>query len=209
MNEKPILFSGAMVRAILEGHKTQTRRVLKGIALEMLGDGFTAEYVADTGNAAWCPYGRPGDRIWVRETFSRCGCDGCTKAWPMPWPLGKDNHPVLYRATRNGTSGLVWRPSIFMPRWASRITLEVTKVRVERVQEISEEDANAEGLTSNYQDGIACSSIPPERHKWHQPKRVFFSALWDSLNAKRGFGWDANPWVWVIEFTSGARVEGQ
>jgi hypothetical protein len=85
-----------------------------------------------------------------------------------------------------------------MPRWASRITLEITDVRVQRLQGISEEDAQAEGLTANYQDGIECSAIPQERHRWHKPHRAFFSALWESTYGPGS--WDRNDWVWALTF---------
>ena len=127
-----------------------------------------------------CPYGVPGDRLWVRETFYSNG-------------MCKNTMSCHYRATYNGlftpdTVPWKWTPSIFMPRWASRITLEITGVRVERVQDISEEDARAEGIPDEYRAG----------HRiYYRPR---FKTLWDSINAKRGFGWDSNPWVWVVEF---------
>lgn len=201
MKERPILFSGEMVRAILRDvdPKGQTRRVVKGVALEMLGNGFTPEYVADPGNSAWCPYGKPGDRLWVRETFARCACEQCRAIWPAETP-----HGILgYRATYGGPSMMIFKPSIFMPRWASRITLEITKVRVERLQDISEEDAIAEGIErihgaaegdnrfSYFSDGF---------HRNFPTGKETFAHLWDSINSKRGFGWDKNPWLWVIEF---------
>ena len=124
--ERPILFSGAMVRAILDGRKTQTRRVVKGWPLEWLQPGmFTPEYVADPRNQA-CPYGQPGDRLWVRETFCQKWCD--QRGYLDEY---------LYRATEpdvvhpDGQDKSPWRPSIHMPRAASRITLEITGVRVE------------------------------------------------------------------------------
>lgn len=204
MKERPILFNSEMVRAILEGRKTQTMRVVKGktiVQKENLqkahGFGF------DEGIGQWsaqmhgqfidegfsCPHGKPGDHLWVRET----------------WGIGqqcKDGPDYWYRATEE-RSAPRWRPSIHMPRKASRIQLEITNVRVERLQSISEKDAEAEGInyfrneTNSYGWG-PCEEPAPEGagylRKWA------FKQLWDSINEKRGFGWDTNPWVWVIEF---------
>ena len=154
---KPILFSGEMVRAILDGRKTQTRRVIKpqpsaGVrrsvfVLSGLEDGH--------GRELRCPYGRPGDTLWVRETFG-----------VITQPLTGEKS-AIYKATHKpefpneqlGFDGSKWRPSIFMPKWASRITLKVTAVRVERVQEISNDDAHAEGISKDRPNGwISCSS---------------------------------------------------
>ena len=183
MKERPILFSGAMVRAILEDRKTQTRRVVKPprgwaeyshcdpFAMPRLRGGGT-ECTAESVYDKSAPYGQPGDRLWVRETW-QCG-DYFIR------------HPqidqVRYRAT--DAELLHWRPSIHMPRWASRIQLEITGVRVERLQDISEADAISEGV---YSDPAA-------------PARDGFMGLWDSINVSRGFGWAANPWVWVVSF---------
>lgn len=193
IKERPILFSGPMVRAILEGRKTQTRRVVvptmttpRVAPLHMEpwiidGEQETDEhglpcwagYHPDyPGEAKWfsCPYGQPGDRLWVRETWNKQMIDGAER--------------VAYRADiPNGHSFLYWHPSIHMPRWASRITLELTGVRVERVQDITSEDARAEGVD-------APDVLP----------RSKFATLWDSINAKRGYGWETNCWVWVLEF---------
>ena len=167
MKERPVLFSGEMVRAILEGRKTQTRRVIKPQPL-WVGDPNVAfkTHSANPKGIINCPYGQPGDRLWVRETFA-----------------GTKNTGFAYRAT-DTAYGHKWRPSIFMPHWASRINLEVVSVRVERVQDISIEDAYDEGMEWGDQ---GCGVLE-------------FKNLWDSINLKRGYGWDANPWVWVIEF---------
>ena len=159
MKERPILFSGPMVRAILNGTKTQTRRVMR--------PGERVEKMILNKS----PYGIPGDRLWVRETWT--GADD---------PAHK--HAVHYRA--DGERACRWRPSILMPRWASRITLEVTGIRIERLCDITERDALAEGCVG---DGHVTVDA-----------RAAFKLLWGSLNAKRGYGWDANPWVWVIHF---------
>lgn len=197
MKERPILFSAPMVRAILAGTKTQTRRVVKGWPLEWLLPpiSFTPEYVADPANAA-CPYGQPGGRLWVRETWM--ADPPITDDWPstqfsgckprdhslIPDRYRKPEH-CLYRADgRDDLHG--WTPGIHMPRWSSRITLEVTGVRVERLQDISASDAIAEGIPRGgpeNPDGI-------EQREYRQ--------LWEQINGPGS--WDANPWVWVVEF---------
>lgn len=216
MNEKPILFSGEMVRVILAGRKTQTRRVIKpqppnGFEWSEADKLFVDVCGSRLGAMRKCPYGRVGGRLWVRETWQIHRLDG---------PLGKEFPNILYRAdssTRLLLDDRVWkyvrdepkwRPSIFMPRWASRITLEVTGVRVERVQDISREDAIAEGLPSFMaQCGTMNSSNPSRFYKTNfsdeggylSPIEAFEN-LWDSFNAKRGFSWEANPWMWAVEF---------
>lgn len=191
MEERPILFNGEMVRAILDGRKTMTRRVVKPQPEQdtdcpyHIGTGI--ERVART-----CPYGKPGDRLWVRETF----CDRNNN--------GEQIKP-LYRADgqeyEDGDGWHFepkWKPSIFMPRMYSRITLEITNVRVERLQKINNTDALAEGTPGAWVE----NSEYPGGYNENQNKAhvFFFRQLWDSINAKRGYGWDANPWVWVVEF---------
>lgn len=183
--ERPILFSGPMVTAILSGQKTQTRRVIKGQALEWLApDMFTPEFVADPENGL-CPYGQPGDRLWVRE------------AWAVPHmydghkPGGVPDTARVHYADAGTRGGLLWRSPIFMPRWASRLTLEVVSVRVERLQDITEEDVYAEGAVTVENARREGTSVPLRLFAW----------LWDSINGKRpGCSWDDNPWVWVVEF---------
>ena len=202
MKERPILFSGPMVQAILDGRKTMTRRVCKyqpSVSVRKAG----SMWGIKGGDALWhfghkivsCPYGQPGDRLWVRETWMPFTEQGC--------PVGA----TIYRATDHpepdGDSPLRWKPSIFMPRWASRITLEITAVRVERVQDISEKDAKAEGCGGYVGgEGPMSESVLAIEPGYNHPNffRDGFAYLWDSLNAKRGYGWDANPWVWVISF---------
>ena len=183
MGEKPILFSTKLVRAILDVRKTETRRVVKP---------------QPVGEIRRCPYGVPGDRLWVRETFY---CDHCD--YPNA-PVDEMRLLLEYRADhrcRDWEAGCPcsddqgrgsWRPSIHMPRWASRITLEVTGVRVERLQAITEEGAKAEGV-----------KVPMivERIR-EQPTHVTtFRDLWDSINGKRpGCDWASSPWVWVVQF---------
>ncbi|MGU9815598.1 hypothetical protein ACU684_09420 [Pseudomonas sp. LF135] len=202
IKERPILFSAPMVRAILEGRKTVTRREVKGAGLKWLED-FTPEYVADPSNSL-CPYGKPGDRLWLRETWY------CDHFEVMRGPYLKPDDMDIGEALDDGTlvyaaDGLApyeqeqptWKPSIHMPRWASRILLEITAVRVERLQDISEDQAKAEGVrlyTDHAElgewwhvDGIDTYSADP---------RKSFELLWSSV----GGDWQANPWVWVVEF---------
>lgn len=195
MNEKPILFSTEMVQAILKGHKTQTRRVIMPqitwrpmteFIYQRRKSGLIDEF-SFLDFIARCPYGQPGDLLWVRESFAYA-------------PNGK----FLYRANFPGDFGsetidlstgetmpLVWRPSIHMPRKACRITLQIVNVRVERVQEISKEDILAEGINAHF---------APRRKDPMPTPRSAFAQLWDNINKYRGFGWDVNPWVWAIHF---------
>lgn len=185
MSDKPILFSCPMVRAILEGHKTQTRRILKSQPGELdrvfqMGDG--SWHVAASDGSHMSPVNVPyaiGDRLWVRET----------------WVDGGDYYGgVLYRADFLADECVfktpMWTPSIHMPRWASRLTLRVTDVRVQRVQDISEADAEAEGSEPIL--------VPPDGGS--EPHKEGFRDLWNLLNAKRGYGWDENPWVVALTF---------
>lgn len=176
MKERPILFSAPMVRALLAGTKTQTRRMVKPQPRILAGEllCWKDDALTDDQMAELCPYGQPGDRLWVREAWMDLrGVDGAVG-------------PCMYRATfGNAPDGGKWRPSIHMPRWASRITLEVTGMRVERLQDITRGDAMAEGCPfPNLQDGDS-----PVR--WYE-------YLWRAINGPDS--WDANPWVWVVEF---------
>ena len=215
MKERPILFSGPMVRAILEGRKTQTRRIMKPQPTDAFlpevgeyqrtlvdrkdGEQFPDPVVrfgaSDEAEDYPCPYGQPGDRLWVRETWAPRGVN------PVYRPDGKFGAAVIeYRA--DGTRATWnhdpiqrikddWRPSIFLPRWASRITLEVTAVRVERLQDISENDAKAEGVeNANSFVGIGADDDAANRYAYRE--------LWESINGAGS--WAENPWVWVIEF---------
>lgn len=202
MKERPILFSGEMVRAILEERKTQTRRVVKGTALDWLQPGmFSPKYVADPANYL-SPYGYAGDRLWVRETWQMVyeRMDG--QRFTHPIENARQRWVEYAASPRDEHEPPKWRPSIFMPRKYSRITLEVIDVRVERVQAISREDAKDEGMSSAW----IWDSTRFEKHPEHfersilNPRIANFSVLWDEINCKRGFGWEANPWVWVIEF---------
>jgi len=240
MKDRPILFSGEMVLAILDGRKTQTRRVVKGLPLDDIGDPlditgpewyepikidrhgdeYPGEPIFGIYGDDWgvaCPYGGPGDRLWVREAFmvgpSIPGTDysGSLSGYQL-----KDDDWIEYKATPpHRHPGGPWRPSIHMPRWACRIILEITAVRVERVQQIGEDDALAEGVRIpvriNQQTGerrILRDVLSPALDH-PSPVICAFGSLWDSINAKRGYGWDINPWVWVVEFkVIKARADG-
>lgn len=166
MKERPILFSAPMVRAILEGRKTQTRRIAKEFdPTPGKMDGILSRHPHQQG----CRYGKPGDRLWVRETWG----------WDDEDPSAVNPR---YRATHSSADR--WIPSIHMPRWASRITLKVESVRLERLQDISQKDAYSEGVTINDPDG--CDPV------------MSFAELWESINGPGS--WEANPWVWVVQF---------
>ena len=215
MKERPIIFSAPMVRAILSGTKTQTRRLWKlprGCDWYAEMGGEREGWFVDHGAPWWlhatecrCPYGVPGDRLWVREAFS--GPHSVDGLPPSEWNPCAWNCPIWYWADGNPIQG-DWtrpRPSIHMPRWASRILLEVTGVRVERIQDISEADAQAEGIVSRRigtgdartgcRDafGLACDDSV-----WASSTIQAYGALWESINGPDS--WSANPWVWVVEF---------
>lgn len=192
MKERPILFTSANVNAILreDNPKTQTRRIVK-----------LQEHACLTGDCSHdkqsqcnlelmgvCPY-QIGQHLWVRETFQfvAANSDGQRRAFKSSVPFTiHDCQWIEYAATPRVEPAIVWKPSIFMPRWASRITLEITKVRVERLQDITDEDAIAEGAYTHAQlrcDGQAVN---------------LYRAIWESINGKGS--WELNPWVWVIEF---------
>lgn len=205
--ERPILFSGPMVRASVAGHKTQTRRLVKpqpatwrteGLAWPTKEGGLVQ--VGGRIMMERCPYGQTGDRLWVRETW-RVSCH--LDDWPPRDCIRVDeSRQMQYVADGFEPASCYseWgktRPGIFMPRHLSRITLEVTGVRVERLQDISEADAIAEGI-----DGPLCAQFttrsPASDHLL--PAAVHaYAGLWESLNAKRA-PWASNPWVWVVEF---------
>lgn len=249
MRERPILYSGPMNRALNAGTKTQTRRV---IGLSSLRGSTTPGYIwtwrgqapirsvtqqARHPRGCWqdvshaqlldlCPYGAPGDRLWVREAWGlhRHGDEtdwhrGTVRGWSEDGV--REQFEIVMRAEwgSNGEA-CFWRPPMFMPRWASRLTLEVTSVRVERVQSISEADARAEGLSTLTKDGgrLWKWGIPDRDglpgndddgwhwKEWETDPREAFRKLWDSINGKReGCSWSANPWVWVLGFQ---RVDG-
>lgn len=229
MKERPIIFNGEMVRAILEGRKTQTRRVIKPqpplckppiYKIEPCGQhwhGFLdhqTEEAITTVSIGRCPYGVVGDRLWMREAIRRKGLGLYPLVRGDNVTYLADLTPVMGEGPAGSYMGRAlvnwqWKhrvlPSIHMPRWASRLTLEITNVRVEQVQDINENDVDAEGIFNEGGLHLAhclhrifhpdhkcsCGDRTPEEE---------FAILWDSINAKRGFGWDTNPWVWVLEF---------
>lgn len=192
MKERPLIFSAPMVRAILDGRKTQTRRVIKPqpphsewTRVKEYSGGMT-----EVQPSYWmrCPYGQPGDRLWVRETW-RPMISQASRAF------SSTGQRYAYRADHPSPSAFdgTWKPSIHMPKAASRITLEITGVRVERLQEIHHNlnDLEAEGVT------LSPSTLYPDCNRADKLEQVF-ATLWDSIN---GVGaWDKNPWCWVLEF---------
>lgn len=217
MKERGMIFNGEMVRAILDGRKTQTRRPVKfpvhdkNLGCELAGNELAGELSA--GNYLNSAFGKPGDRIWVRETFQGplFGYDLMDSYCKDPTPFEKpefcvykaDGVPAPEFYDADDELHCCWRPSIHMPRWASRILLEITNVRVERLNAISEEDATAEGVPP------AGSLLPDYPGTFLTPKgdfataKVAFQRLWESIYGEES--WKANSWVWVISFK---RVEG-
>ncbi|PMQ16747.1 hypothetical protein [Janthinobacterium sp. AD80] len=216
MKEGPILMNGAMVRAVLDGSKTQTRRVVKlqrlagnhfsGGAAGVEFDGFRipreggpspARFSAEAaGGGAYiseeihCPHGQPGDRLWVRETWY-CDHFEVQKGPYMEVPEARDL--LVYRADGEHpyeAEQPIWRPSIHMPHWASRILLEIVSVRVERLNDCSDADARAEGTPGGH--GV----IPS--YNYNATPSEHYSHMWEAINGAGS--WAANPWVWVIEF---------
>ena len=202
---KPILFNTAMIQAIIRREKTQTRRIMKvqptkpthQITTCMSTTGKNSQVgkhrwatveglnITDSDDVYFsCPYGEVDDLLWVRETWAAPFNEDDVK----PSKLNNQLY-VWYRANNHNKSEVYlrgkWRPSIFMPRWACRIVLKIDKVRVERIRDISEEDAKAEGVPATLRESYASG----------------FERLWDSINFKRGYGWDKNPWVWVVDFS--------
>ncbi|NHC02356.1 hypothetical protein G9F31_00970 [Acinetobacter sp. 187] len=208
MKERPILFNTEMVTAILEGRKTQTRRVINPQPVFKKGTGFHwkgymygmgSDYAETVRNFTnWnCPMGRVGDRLWVRETF----CYGCIDEWDAEHPDDRRLFVDQYDGRKQASipkqwclennveiDDVIWKPSIHMPRSASRILLKITNIRVERIQDISAEDALAEGIT----------------HKTMNCPRHEFFQLWNSVHGDMAH--ELNPWVWVIEFNVNKEV---
>lgn len=185
MKEKPILFNTEMVKAVLADRKTQTRRVIKN-ACDIIQDWddkdksygpyYEDQYGDFHKSIEACPYGQIGSVLWVRETFAFYGDD--------------IQGVVHYKATHQ-CEGSGWKPSIFMPKKYCRIWLEIIDIRVERVQDIGEKDAESEG--------IQFLRNAPDVDEALSAKQLF-ECLWDSINEKRGYSWESNPWVWTVEF---------
>lgn len=207
MKEHPIIFSTAMVQAIQEGRKTQTRRIVREVNdLSNEDFGFTfrdikydrAIFDGMLPMVVKCPYGQRDDVLWVRESF----CEGIDKYY-----FKADNHSA------QPFTG--WKPSIHMPRTAARIFLKVESILVERVQEITEDDVYAEGVkypvtsvegrsdvVSPLVNVFALKYMPKEKESWKEENyaRAEFAMLWDTINGKRAH-WESNPWVWVVNFS--------
>jgi len=232
VKERPILFSAPLVHALLDGSKTQTRRVVKlprtreWFVLEDHGSGWWP-YQSDDGESSncndgmeypySCPYGRPGDRLWVREAFAientrdYEGDPGIVPPLgPVKWEDEADEasyrYIPRYRASEPDTQlmiapsekdeiGMRWKPSIHMPRWASRILLEITDVRVERLQDVSEADALAEGIVRQRDDGFGLADTT---HYHSADPRMSYWSLWEAINGPGSV--EANPWVWAVSF---------
>lgn len=208
MKERPILMNTEMVKAILEGRKTQTRRVIKpipqwvyeaGKAFDSNKNPYLQMGLNDDSGASWskkCHYGKVGDRLWVRETFA--------EYFSIHTP---DDPDYLYKASDYSSDDyrlkdIKWTPSIFMPKHACRLKLEITDIRVERVQEISPEDAVKEGIkVVSHPSAIQeLWGIENLNYMCPMPDEAF-SYLWNSINGKKeDCSWDNNPYVWVIEF---------
>lgn len=240
VKQRPILFSGEMVRAILDGRKTQTRRVVKeSVSAKEMGKD-VLPMINRNGAwlkpCEWSPYGHIGDRLWVRETWRigawamddnefcidykadnsqrrqwlKCEDDElwerlCIQSVDDAEKAGLEMDENCTYHWEHGESPCRWRPSIHMPRWASRINLEITDVRVERIQDISIGDAISEGIPQTYGEALNVFGegklVGRENHIWDNFTSIEnFRWLWDSINADRGFGWDVNPWVWALTF---------
>lgn len=235
MKERPILFSGEMIRALLSGNKTQTRRIVKPRKDRNFGVDLVEHELAgeiNAGDFTNCSVGQPGDGLWVRETFQGPLVDEDEIASYHEEGPDKYLTPEFckYRATDQldaidfDGNELGWRPSIHMPRWASRITLEIVNVRVEQLQDISIADAQAEGIFfkdygrncfhgGSWPKDVGECPAPfashPQREGWswkettsheqcHGNARYCYGALWESINGAGS--WNKNPWVWVVEF---------
>lgn len=212
MKEYPILFSAPMVRAIRAGTKTQTRRLVKGFALQWLHSGVTPEFVALPENHL-CPYGYDGDLLWGRETHApQADCWGSWERWSRgdggPAPVihyAADFTPFL-----DGQGLMVhkpfidkWRPSIHMPRWACRLLLDVTaQPRIERLKDISAADAIAEGCTQNHNGYFWGGPHAVSGLKQMATAKQAYRDLWESINGPGS--WDENPWVWAVTFKPAA-----
>lgn len=202
--ERPILFKGPMVRKILADEKTNTRRIMNpqpvpdpnflgGIVWKTKKYETSIESINLGHFPEVCPFGAPGQKLWVRESFviGAKGWNPGPDAKPALWYRADNNENLLWTHENGETNfEIPWKPSIHMPRWASRLALEIVNVRVERLQDISEEDAKSEGVT------IAPGDIQsPDSRSY----RGAFAFLWNQINSERG-SWSDNPYTWVISF---------
>lgn len=200
LKQRPILFRALMVKATLEGRKTKTRRLVKPQPTIMPLPDYEVDANINWNGVVWhengqvpevminsCPYGRPGDVLWVRETFTETYAN-----------------MYFFKASEELPSGAVWKPSIYMPKKAARIWLEIVSVSVERLQDISEDDAWKEGCEKGQRWANELGYFPKEETLtdgsiigWECAKD-WFADLWVSINGEKS--WSANPWVWVVEF---------
>lgn len=224
MKERPILLGGDEVRATLDGRKTVLRRVVKipaeahpGVEFERMQEYPDGLFRAVFDDGAGIPFSvrplcQPGDRLWVRETWAVGACADGLSPSELHQPIWtQDNGGIWLAADGSKPTSPIsprgkWRPSIFMPRWTSRITLDVVSVRVERLQDITEENAIAEGIERG-DDFFGCPTwrnyLPDDEDEasWFPDDPIgSFRSLWDSINTSRGYSWESNPWVWRIEF---------
>jgi hypothetical protein len=219
MKEHPILFSTPMVQAILEGRKTQTRRICKHQhwTHSELTDVNINKRIQKVDRNVSCPYGQPGDLLWVREKFAKTmgvfEPEICYSFFAddfhWSWQPGDVPHGKLSCQWHDAdlSKEVKWKPSIHMPKAAARIWLEITEVKVERVQDISEEDAIAEGIIPLLASSMQLKTQGQLYFDYTKPKQIFnegippfwsFNSLWCSING--GESWDANPWVWVVKY---------
>ncbi|BEV15092.1 PmgT [Herbaspirillum sp. DW155] len=212
MRENPLLMNGPMVRAVLAGNKTQTRRIAKNVVDVHARTGEPLAGLDSAGPRVPCPYGQVGDLLWVRETWapdppadgtwaytSWAGCKG-SKLMDIPERYRTPDHCMFAADYPLDAKRWVWKPSIHMPRWACRILLEVTGVRVERLQDISNADCWAEGIeeVDGTLDPLKICELAKRMGRCIDDPSPTFAALWESISGPGS--WDANPWVWVIEF---------
>lgn len=225
MKERPILFSAPMVRALLDGSKTQTRRIVK--QLDPAEGAVTTDHDGKPMGACWafagpvihCPYGQPGDRLWVRESYhflaefdvnspsavgDLCLAAGYNKPWaPIQYDSDGSRRDWMAVSTPGGAVQAITpgkgRPSIHMPRWASRILLEIISVRAERLNDCSDADARAEGA-KHYEPAnhLSHGGWSHDEHYVHETAKASFESLWERIGGAGA--WAVNPWVWVVEF---------
>lgn len=205
--EHPILFKTEMVQAILDGRKIQTRRVIdklypisnpngNWLYIGHKDSGYVFKDSISSTIPLKYPYGQVGDRLWIKETY--CSC-----VEPPNKDMGvcyKTNLREQSAADFCTDKNIKWKPLIFMPRWASRITLEITDIKPQKLQDITNDEAFLEGMSKNIAAKLGYSTSESEEEFNFTQTRYIFSKYWDSINSKHGYGWDENPYVWVISF---------